>query len=210
LADQAILIGGGAFGRELLSWAEAAHRAGRGLEVIGYLDDAGPVMDGYRGVSVPYLGKSDAAGVPDALLLIAIGTPSAKRAVAERFGGMGARFAGVVHPSAVVTDNALLAEGVVVGPHSYVANHAELGRLSAVNSLSGIGHDVRLGDFSTVSSGVDLMGGVVVEDEAFFGSGARVLPGVRVGQGARIGAGAIVVRNVKPGQTLYAAPAKKL
>lgn len=53
MLDKAILIGGGAFGRELLSWAEAACRAGQGAEIVGYVDDAGPAMNGYRGVSLP-------------------------------------------------------------------------------------------------------------------------------------------------------------
>lgn len=207
--DRAILIGGGQFGRELLSWAEAACRAGNGPEVIGYCDDVGPVMDGFAGVSLPYLGKIADLRHDGAALLLAIGAPETKQAVAERFGS-DVRYATVIHPSAVVTDTAVLGEGVVVGPQCYVANHVEIGRLASANSFSGIGHDVRVGAFATVSSGVDLMGGVVVEESVFVGSGARVLPGVRLGAGARIGAGSIVVRSVKPGQSLFAAPAKTI
>lgn len=208
--QKAILVGGGAFGRELLSWAEAAYRAGGDLTIAGYVDDAGPVMDGYRGVSLPYLGTVTHLQAHGADLLLAIGSPAVKKHLFERFQSQGFRFASVVHPSAVMTDTAVLDQGVVVGPHCYIANHCELGALAATNSFSGIGHDVRLGAFSTVSSGVDLMGGVVVEEQSFFGSGARVLPGVRIGAQAKIGAGAIVVRSVKPGQALYAAPAKIL
>lgn len=210
MSGKVVVIGGGAFARELISWALEAHRAGSDIPLVGYVDDAGPVMEGYRGVTLPYLGKLDALGQDDAALLVAIGSPTVKKKLAEEFASRGARLASVIHPSAVVTDTAVIGEGIVVGPHCYIANHAELGTLSSVNSLSGIGHDVTLGAFSTVSSGVDLMGGVVVEEQVFLGSGARVLPAVRIGVSARIGAGSIVVRNVKPGQSLYAAPAKTL
>jgi len=209
MTNKAILIGGGQFGRELLSWAEAARRAGNGPELVGYCDDAGPVMDGFSGISLPYLGKISDELVKEAALVLAVGEPSSKKDLANRFGA-GTHFLNVIHPSAVVTDNAVIGNGVVIGPHCYVANHAEIGSLTSINSFCGIGHDVRLGDYCTVSSGVDLMGAVVVEEGGFIGSGARILPGVRVASGARIGAGSIVMRNVKPGQSLYAPPAKTL
>lgn len=210
MLHKTILVGGGAFGRELLLWAEDACRAGSNLTIAGYVDDAGPMMDGYRGISLPYLGKVADLQIDGVNLLLAVGSPAVKKRLFERFQSQGASFASVVHPSAVVANTALLDQGVIVGPHCYIANHSTLGVLSAVNSFSGIGHDVQLGAFSTVSSGVDLMGGVVVEEQSFFGSGARILPGVRIGTEAKIGAGAIVVRNVKPGNSLYAAPAKVL
>lgn len=210
MSNKAILIGGGAFARELLSWAEAACRAGQGVEVVGYVDDAGPVMDGYAGVSVPCLGTISDLRIGDAILLCAVGAPDTKRKLAERYGVAAGRWGRIIHPSAVITDNAILGEGIVIGPQCYVANHARIGDLVAVNSFCGVGHDVQVGHFATISSGIDLMGGVVVEDDTFIGSGARILPGVRVGTAARIGAGSIVMRQVKPGKTVFAAPAKTL
>lgn len=207
MSERAILIGGGEFGRELLSWARAAGT----YDIVGYADDAGALMEGIRGVSLPFVGTIDALDqVADVVLLMAIGDPKVKRKVAERLDGKGARYGTVVHPSAVVADTALLGEGLIVGPHSYIATHAELGRLVSVNSLSGVGHDAVVGDYTTVSSGCDITGLVKLGQGVFLGSGARVIPRLTIGDGARIGAGAVVVRAMGDGQTVYAPPARTL
>lgn len=207
MKDKAILIGGGEFGRELLSWARAADSH----EIIGYVDDAGPLMEGIRGVSLAFLGAIDAIDqFPGVTLLMAIGDPKVKRQVVERLDRRGARYGSVVHPSAVITETAQLGEGLTVGPHSYIATHAEIGRLVCINSLSGIGHDTVIGDYSTISSGCDITGLVRLGQAVFMGSGARIIPRLTVGDNARIGAGSVVVRAVGDGQTVYAPPARSM
>lgn len=202
-----IVVGGGAFARELTCWARDAAREGGAPAPTAYLDDAGDTMSPSYGLE--WLGKIEGyAPRPDDRLLMAIGEPKRKAEIAEAFGID--RFISVVHPTATVAETARLDEGVIIGPQSYVAADAHVGRLATVNSLSGIGHDVQVGAFATISSQVDLMGAVVIEQRAFVGSGARILPKVSVGAEARIGAGAVVVRKVKPGATFFAAPARAL
>jgi len=204
------IVGGGALGREIHSWLCAAKAAGAPFDPIGYVDDGGPLMEGFAGVDLPYLGMIDALDIDKFELAMAIASPAAKKIVGDRLGARGGRFVTLVHPSAVITHTATLGEGVVIGPQAYIASHARIERLALVNSLSGIGHDVIIGACSTISSQVDITGHVIVGAGVFMGSGARVLPGVEIGEDARIGAGAVVVRRVKPGQTMFAAPARVL
>jgi len=210
MPDKAIIIGGGAFGRELLSWARAHKDGAPAFDIVGYVDDAGDLMAPHGGNRLGYLGSIERLEAADASLLIAIGEPATKRRITQQLEMRGARFATLIHPSAVVADTATLAPGVVIGPHAYVGTEARLDRLVCVNSLSGIGHDAVLGAFCTISSQVDITGGVQLGEEVFVGSGARILPKVRVGATARIGAGSIVVRTVKEGQSLFGAPARTL
>ncbi|HWI87124.1 MAG TPA: NeuD/PglB/VioB family sugar acetyltransferase [Sphingomonas sp.] len=201
-----VIVGGGAFGRELLSWTIAA---GAG-ELAGYVDDAGPAMDGYAGIDLLYLGSVASFDPAGLLLAIAVGDPKKKRQLADALAGRGAQFLTLVHPSAIVTSDAVLDEGAVVGPLTYVATNSRIGRLASVNSLCGIGHDVRIGAYSTISSQVDVTGGVQLGEAVFVGSGARILPGLKIGAQARIGAGSVVTRHAKDGQTLFAPPARTL
>ena len=202
-----IIIGGGAFARELACWAQDAAAFGSIPAPAAYLDDAGDVMSPSYGLE--YLGRvEDFQPDADDRLLMAIGDPVRKAAVAERLAGI--RFETLIHPAASIARTVTVADGVIIGPHAYVAADARLGRLVGVNSLTGVGHDVQVGDFSTISSQVDLTGGVMLGDRVFVGSGARVLPNVHVGEGAKIGAGAVVVRKVRSGTTVFAAPARAL
>lgn len=204
--ERLILVGAGAFARELAHWADDAHRAGHGPAVAGCLDDGEGRVPG-----LAHLGAIEAY-VPregDAFVL-AIADPEGKQRVAAALSARGARFGRVVHPSVVVARSAEIGEGVVLCPQSVVSADARVGAHVAVNILSCVGHDVVLGAASTLSSQVDLTGRVVVGDACFFGSGARVLPGVEIGAGSRIGAGAVVVRKVSAGSVVYAPPARKL
>jgi sugar O-acyltransferase (sialic acid O-acetyltransferase NeuD family) len=211
LGNRGIIIGGGAFARELLNWVWDCGSDYAGPKFSFFLDAATTSFDEYPDFDVTHLGDPDLfVPEPGDIFAIAIGNPAAKDKIATRFDSLGATFATVVHPSAVVARTAKLGRGTVVGPHSYVATNASLGDFSCVNSLSGVGHDATMGRSATVSSQVDLTGGVSLGDRVFIGSGARILPAVSVGDDAKIGAGSIVVRDIKAGGSVFAQPARKI
>lgn len=204
------LVGGGAFARELINWAADAARAGRSAPLTGFLDQSAQVLDGFP-YDLAWRGTIEAyAPVDGEQLVVAIADPVAKRRVVEGLRARGARFASLVHPTAVIAGSARLGEGVVVCPLSLVSADAQIGEFAAINAMSSVGHDVRLGAFSTLSAHVDLTGRVEVGECCFFGSGAKVLPGVRIGERSKIGAGTVIMRHVKPESVMYTPPAKKL
>lgn len=204
-----ILVGGGAFGRELISWAEHGALEG-GARITAFLDDSAEALAGF-GYDLVHLGRIDDYVPQDGdLFVMAIGDPVHKRRIATMLKERGARFVRVIHPSAVLARTAQLGEGVVICPHALVSANAQVGDFVAINSLTGIGHDVVLGAYSTLSVHVDLTGWVKVGEGCFFGTGARVVPKVKIGAGARIGAGALILRTVADGATMFATPARKL
>lgn len=208
--EKLILVGGGAFGRELINWSYDVADAAGGLPITAFLDASAHALDKF-GYDLEYLGRIDdyqpRAGDR---LVMAIGDPLEKKRVAGELLAKGAQFASLVHPSAVVARNAVLGVGVVVCPHAVISTNTTVGAFVAVNALCGVGHDVVIGDYTTMSVHVDLTGWVRVGEACFFGTGARVLPKVVVGAGARIGAGAVVMRNVAAGAVMFTTPAKKL
>jgi len=203
-----VLVGGGPFAREVYDWY-APSFAEAGASFVGYLDDGDHPMAGFAGL--PQLGTIKAyAPDPGHELVMAIGAPEGKRAVAEHLLAAGAQFATLLHPRAWICASARIGRGVVTGPFAYAGAGAGVGEFVTHGVYAGIAHDVRVGDYCTLSGHVDLTGGVQVGASAFFGTGARVLPKLKIGDGCRIGAGAVVVRSVPDGATLYAAPARRL
>lgn len=204
-----ILMGAGSFGRELINWAfDAAEQGGAALS--GYLDANMHALD-KEVYALPWLGTFDDYQPQEGdRLVLAIADPVLKQALVEKMLAKGARFARLIHPTAVVARTAILGEGVVLCPHSLVSADARVGDFVAVNAMSSVGHDVVVGDYSTLSGHVDLTGFVQVGEACFFGTGAKVLPKVKIGARAKIGAGATIMRTVPENAVMYVPPAKRL
>jgi len=203
-----VLVGGGAFAREILGWFTP--NLPPGDRFAGYIDDGDNPLRA-AGYDLPQLGPI--AGYrpdPAQKLVMALTGPADKKAVAEPLLAAGGVFASLIHPLAWVSKTARIGKGVVIAVFADVSADCNVGDFVTVNGHCGVGHDVELGAYSTLSGYVDLTGYVKVAGLCFFGSGARVLPRVKIGEGCTVGAGAVVVRTVAAGSTVYAAPARKL
>lgn len=203
-----ILAGGGGFGRELASWADHALAAGHLPPLAGFIDDRPDAMAGH---DTPWLGGfADYRVRPEDLFLIGVGRPATKIRMVASLRERGARFAKLIHPTAILGRNHHHGEGVVMAPYSMNTADTRLGDFVTILSFSGLGHDASAGDFTTISSHVDVMGGATLGQRVLVGSGARIMPGVRIGDDATIGAAALVMRSVKAGTTVFTPPAKRL
>jgi sugar O-acyltransferase (sialic acid O-acetyltransferase NeuD family) len=203
-----VLVGGGAFAREILGWFTPDLPAGD--RFVGYLDDGDQPMKA-AGYDLPQLGP--VAGFKPGKsqrLVMALTDPAGKALVADALVAAGGEFATLIHPRAWVTNTARIGKGVVIALFADISADARVGDFATVNGYSSVGHDAELGAYSTLSGYVDLTGFVKVGPKCFFGTGARVLPKVTIGEGCTIGAGAVVVRSAAAGSTFYAAPARKL
>lgn len=202
-----VLVGGGAFARELHDWFTPSFVA-VGNRFIGYLDDGEQPMRG-TGHDLTQLGTiASYRPNPTHRLVMAVGSPPGKQKLVAALGAD--RFATLVHPSAWVSASARIGRGAVVGVFADISANAVVEDFATVNGYGSVGHDAELGAYATISGYVDLTGKVKVGPASFFGSGARVLPGLRIGERCTIGAGAVVVRSVGDDVTLYAAPARRL
>lgn len=208
LKTRLIIVGGGGFGNEVANWAADGHMAGEQPPLYGYIDDN---ERGSLGKGVPHIGSIvDYVPQSNDALLLAVGAPETKRRIVEQLRTRGARFATLIHPTAIIGSNCRHEEGVVICPLAMNTANTRMGAFSTLLSFSGLGHDASLGSYSTVSSHVDIMGHASIGDVVFIGSGARVMPGITVADGARIGANVVAQRNVPAGVTLFAMPAKSI
>lgn len=201
-----VIMGAGGFGREMLAWIRQAEPQAM---VRGFIDDHPCALQGFA-KDVPILGSiQDFVPAVNDWLVCAMGVVAAKRSCIERMQQRGARFARVIHPSAVVGEQVHFGEGIILCPHAVVGSDARLGDFVTVNLHSTVAHDAVVGRYTQLHCHVDITGGVILGEGVLVGSHASVLPGVSVGDGAVVGAGAVVTRDVGAGETVFGVPARR-
>jgi sugar O-acyltransferase, sialic acid O-acetyltransferase NeuD family len=215
-ASRVIIVGGGGFARETLDVIEA-HNAVHPTEMIavvgvvdGDLDDHSYQLLTARGIAT--LG-SDRDWLRDGdhafPYLLAIGDPSVKQRIDERYLAAGLRpHPGVVHPAAVFGSATVLGEGTVVCAGVQISTNVATGRHVHLNPNATVGHDARLADYVSVNPAAVISGHVKLETGALIGAGAVILERRSVGAWSTVGAAACVVRNVPSGTTVKGVPAQ--
>lgn len=136
-----------------------------------------------------------------------VGYNSHRRYLFECFKKAGNHFVNVIHPSAVLAFDVVLAEGVQIMAGSVVQVGSYIGINTIVNTRAVVDHDCHIGDHAHIAPGVILSGGVIIGDGAHLGTGATVIQGIRIGANSLIAAGAVVIRDVPDGATVMGVPA---
>lgn len=212
--DEAVVVGAGGFGRVTLD-VVGAHNAAhpdRAIQVVGVADDDPSAQDlrrlhrlGHR-----YLGTTESvvSRLAPIRVLVAIGSPGTRRAMAAHMEDNGFTPGSVVHPSATIGAAMVAGAGLIVCAGVDVSTGVTLGRHVHLNPRCTVGHDTVLSDFVSINPAAVVSGDVDVGAEVLLGAGSVVLQGRRVGQGAVVGASACVTRDVAPGTTVVGVPAR--
>ncbi len=185
----------------------------RAVAITGIVDPD-PKKHGTGILGVPVIGNDDVVHEhePGAVLLVngvgSIERPVLRKQLFDKFTARGFTFASVLHPSAVIAKDALLAEGVQVMAGAIIQPGCVIGRNSIINTRASVDHDCTIADHVHVAPGVTLSGGVSVGEQVHIGTGATVLQGVRIGRNSTIGAGAVVLHDVPEAVLLFGVPGK--
>jgi sugar O-acyltransferase (sialic acid O-acetyltransferase NeuD family) len=141
---------------------------------------------------------------------VAIGANAAREAAFQCLLAAGAVPHSIIHPRAVVSPHASVADGAFIAALALLAPFCSVGEGVIINHAAIVDHDCMIAPFSHVGPGASLAGGVRVGHGVLIGAGARILPGVDIGDRARIGAGAVVRSNVEAGALHVGVPARKV
>ena len=214
MRERLLIVGAGGFGREVLWTAGDVPAEQRTWEIAGFLDDD---VDGARrdlagkGVELPVLASpADYRPREGEVLVCALVDPAEKLRVCEELRSRGARFASVLHPTALVHPSAVVGEGLIMRHYSGISPNALVGDFVTINFLAGTAHDTAVGDGCVFGPHSDVMGAATLGRGVLLGSHAAVLPGAKVGDFATVGAGSVVVRRVAAGTTVFGVPARRL
>lgn len=148
--------------------------------------------------------------IPDVLFLIAIGNNSVRKKLAERLRLKKENFITLIHPSAIVSESAVIGEGTVIMAGAIIQADARIGAHCIINTGAVAEHDNQISDYVHLSPRVTLSGAVAVQEGAHLGTGASVIPQLTIGAWSTVGAGSAVIRSIPDRATAAGAPARTI
>ncbi|QGY42745.1 sugar O-acyltransferase [Maribellus comscasis] len=203
-----IIVGAGGLGRELLQWIKAINNIAPKWIVKGFINDIPNTLDGL-GCTHKILGTiTNWQPAPNEVFVCAIGNPKEKEKVVTLLKSKGARFANIIHPTAIVGENNQIGEGLIMYPFARITVNCTIGKFVTVLS-SGIGHDSTIGDYSTISSGCVIAGYSKIGKRVYVGSNATIIPKRNIEDDVNIGAGSVVMTNIKKESKVMGNPARQ-
>lgn len=200
-----LIIGAGGHGRVV---ADSADAAGVWSD-IAFVDDKYPnIKASGRWSVIGVLADLDVLHEFWGAVVVAIGDNVLRLKLQEKASEIGYFVATIIHPSAVVANDAEIGDGSVIFANAVVNTGCHIGRSVILNTAATIDHDVVIRDGVHVSPGAHLAGDIVVGDCAWIGIGASIINGLEIGQRAIVGAGASVVNDVADDVTVVGVPAR--
>lgn len=203
------LIGPKEFADQIQCFAEKTGE----YEIIGYFDDYEPKGKIIR--SLPILGKIDEieeiykTGAFDYIFLAA-GYNNFKFRE-DVFDGLYGKvpFANIIMPSAKISPDVKLGEGVFVGGGTIIGKGCEIGNNVFIHGSSTIGHENVVGSHTYFSGRFNSAGFATIGKRCFFGICTCVSDHITICDDVWIGLACVVAKNIKePGK--YMSPAAKL
>lgn len=198
------ILGASGHGKVVADAAELS-----GWDEVVFFDDAWPELT--RNSVWPVLGNTvDLLASLDGFagVAVAIGNNVIRLDKLNVLREHGAFLPVIIHPQAVISRYAKIAEGSVVCAGVVVNADACIGAAAILNTGCSIDHDCMLADAVHISPGARLAGGVQVGQCAWVGMGAVVRQLLLVGAYSLVGAGAAVVKNVGDHAAVKGVPAR--
>jgi acetyltransferase EpsM len=210
---QSLVIFGGPGSGALVADSVSAMRAdGRGVRVVGFLNDALPRGSLVHGV--PVLGAfASWRELPEETRFIAplhkVKLMQARASIVRRLGIPEHRWATVIDPRSAVASDAVIAHACFVGPFASVGPGARLGSHTVVRAGAHVSHDCRIGDFVFIGTNAVICGSSAVDHGAYVAPGSTVRDSCRIGKFATVGLGSVVVKEVPAFGVVAGTPARQ-
>lgn len=147
---------------------------------------------------------------PSSAIVLGVGNNLIRAQLAKKILQNGYTLPALIHPSAVISPSAIIAQGAVVMPLCVVNAHANIEQGVIINSGAIIEHDCMIGEFAHISPNVALAGGVSIGAMSHVGIGSSVIQNITIGKNSIIGAGSVVIHNIPDECTAIGVPCKPI
>lgn len=203
-----IIAGAGGFGREALALAKTLNSIEPQWNIKGFINDIPDALDGIK-CSHGIIGTiKDWQPSENEVFVIGISSPQGKEKVANILKSKGASFVSLIHPAALVSEDAEIGQGCVITGRSVIGDGCVIGDFVHI-AASMVGQDAIIGDYSTTTAFANLTNAKLGK-RVFVGSHAVIMNKLNIGDDAFISVGSIVFTNVKAGTKVFGNPAKRM
>lgn len=197
-----IILGAGGTAFDLIDIASAMNSVQTQWEIMGFLDD-NAALHGRTVYGYPVLGAiPEAVNFPDAYFASSIGDayrPYLRRMVRQKVNLPEDRFASLIHPTAVISQTAVIGYGAIIYPNVTLSGMVKVGHDVFLCGNTFLGHECEVGNHCVLSVGNYLASDVQVGDCCYMGVGVMVRHQITIGEGCLIGMGTKIVKDVPAG-----------
>lgn len=205
-----LIIGARGWGREVYDIAKACIRAGENIEVKGFLDDKSNALDSYKNYP-PIIGPVESYIVQkDDVFICALGDVNYKKDYVEKVLNKGGEFISLIHPTAVIGNNAKIGVGCIIGAYANISCDTIVGDYVTISIKAGVGHDSTVGDYTHIGGLTNISGFVSIGKQVTIHPCSNIIPHRVINDNSIVGTGSVVIRNVKAGATVFGNPAKTI
>lgn len=203
-----IIVGARGFGREIYSLAKNCIGYNSEFNITGFLDDKFNALDKFENYP-PILSSVEEYQIKENdVFIIALGDVNYKKIYTEKIMQKQGEFYSLIHPTAIINQNATIGVGTIVGQYAFVSNDVIIGDHVIVHCFCDFGHDVKIGNYCSMGAFTFLGGNSQIGDLVTLHPRGSIMPHKKVNNGAIVGAGSVVMRNVPANVTVHGNPAK--
>ncbi len=113
-----------------------------------------------------------------------------------------------IHPTALIMEDAILYENVILHARVYVGYRAEVFSGVIVNTGTQLDHHNVIQECATIDPGVVCAGNVTIARFAKVHTGATIKNRIRIGENSIIGAGTVVIKDVPENKMVVGVPGR--
>lgn len=177
-------------------------------ETVFFVDDVTPEKRVHGLDVLTYADFAQRYSPDGARLVIAQGEPKDKRTLYEKVKADGYALATLVHPSAEISPDVELGEGVVIFTGCYVSAETSIGPCSCLMPNVGVGHNVTIGACCQVSMGSTIGGYAALGSGCYVGLSSSLRDRITVGDNCIVGQGSAVLESLPSTAVVMGNPAR--
>jgi sugar O-acyltransferase (sialic acid O-acetyltransferase NeuD family) len=132
----------------------------------------------------------------------------AKKRIINRFIKFGAKFMSIIDPSAYISEETKIGNGVYIGAKCFIGSFASIGDHCTFLQNIAFNHHSSVSDFSSISSNVSILGHCSIGNTCHISANSSINPHISVSDNVVIGTLSNVTKNCEANSVYYGNPAK--